>query len=165
MVGWQGHARWTHTDIFNLLSINPYTTDLTWEIVDARPRQIVKKLRPNDPGITPPEGVSIPLINAFRSELFSILYPSVQHGEELHTGDATLDSRGELTQALQKINGAKLNGYRRTWDAENGVPGNWLGENISGGDRLVGSSAAPPAQSSSAAQAVWITCHKACMRC
>ncbi|KAF2677995.1 hypothetical protein K458DRAFT_409314 [Lentithecium fluviatile CBS 122367] len=142
MVGWQGHARWAHIDIFNLLGINPHTTDLAWEIVDARPRQIVKKLRPNDSSITPPEGVSIPLINAFRSELFSILYPSVQRGEELHAGDATPDSQEELAKVLNKINSAKLNGYCRIRDAENGVPGDWLGEDISSGDGLAGSSAA-----------------------
>ncbi|KAF2191932.1 hypothetical protein K469DRAFT_696017 [Zopfia rhizophila CBS 207.26] len=114
MVGWQSRARWAHIDIFNLLGIDPYTTDLTWEIVDARPRQIVKKLRPNGPAIIPPDGVSITLINAFRSELFNILYPSVQHGEELHVGDVTPDSQKELAEALDEINSAKLDGYRRT---------------------------------------------------
>ncbi|KAF2178674.1 hypothetical protein K469DRAFT_695459 [Zopfia rhizophila CBS 207.26] len=139
IVGWQSRACWAHIDIFNLLGIDPYTTDLTWEIVDARPRQIVKKLRPNGPAIIPPDGVSITLINAFRSKLFNILYPSVQHGEELHVGDATPDSQKELAEALDKINGAKLDGYP------------FKHNNISGGNRLAGSSAALLAQGSSAA--------------
>lgn len=128
---------------------------MTWEIVDARPRQIVKKLCPNDPAVMLPDGVSVALINAFRTELFNMLYPSAQHGKELGVGDATSHSRNKLAKALDEINGAKLNGYRRTWDAENGVPGNWLGADISDGDGLAGSSAALlPQGSSTAAQTV-----------
>lgn len=119
--------RWVHVDIFNLLGIELHSTDLTWEIVEARPRQIMKQLRPNDPAIVPPNGVSIALVNSFRSELFDLLYSSVQRGEELQAGDATPDSRPDLAQALDKINRAKLNGHTRIWDAEICVPGNWLG--------------------------------------
>jgi len=163
MVGWQGNARWAHIDIFNLLGIDPHSTDLTWEMVDARPRQIIKKLRPNDPAIVPPNGVSIALVNSFRSELFDLLYPSVQRGEALQAGDATPDSRRDLAQALDKINKAKLNGHTRSWDAENGVPGNWLGvdsapnhSNING-DIPAGPSLAPSPHSFAAAQTVCIT--------
>lgn len=101
----------------------------------------------------------VTLINAFRSELFNMLYHSAQNGEELHVGDETPDSRKELAKALGGIDGAELKGYRPTWDAENGAPGNWLGVDISDGDGLVGSSAALPAQgSSAAAQAIHVTC-------
>ncbi|KAF1937775.1 hypothetical protein EJ02DRAFT_47015 [Clathrospora elynae] len=158
MVGWQGNARWAQIDIFNLLGIDPHSTDLTWEMVDARPRQIIKQLRPNDPAIVPPNGVSIALVNSFRSELFDLLHPSVQRGEELQAGDATPDSRRDLAQALDNINKAKLDGHTRTWDAENGVPGNWLGvdsapnhSNIYG-DIQAGSSLAPSPNSFAAAQ-------------
>lgn len=67
------------------------------------------------------------------------------------------DSQRELAKALNKINGAKLNDYCRKWDAEKEEPDDWLGENISSGDRLASSSAAPPALGSSAAEAVWMT--------
>ncbi|KAF2865070.1 hypothetical protein BDV95DRAFT_613032 [Massariosphaeria phaeospora] len=158
MVGWQGNARWAHVDIFNLLGIDPRLTDLTWEMVDARPRQIIKQLRPNDPAIVPPNGVSIALVNSFRSELFELVYPSVQRGEELQAGDATPDSRRDLAQALDKINKAKLIGHTRTWDAENGVPSNWLGVNAAlnysntSGDMPAGSLVATPSYGIAAAQ-------------
>jgi len=132
-------------------------------MVDARPRQIIKQLRPNDPAIIPPNGVSIALVNSSRSELFDLLYPSVQRGKELQAGDATSDSRRDLAQALDKINKAKLNGHTRTWDAEDGVPGNWLGVDSAlnhsdiSGDMPAGSSVAPPSNSFAAAQTECIT--------
>jgi hypothetical protein len=158
MVGWPGHARWAHVDIFNLLGIDPHSTDLTWEIVNARPRQIAEKLLPNDPAIIPPDGLSIALVNSFRSELFNLLYPSVQRGEKLQAGDATPDSRRDLAQALDKINRAKLNGHTRTWDAEKGVPGDWLGVDapLNHSDMPVGSSVAPLSNSFAAARTVCI---------
>ncbi|KAF2818998.1 hypothetical protein CC86DRAFT_413377 [Ophiobolus disseminans] len=152
------HARWAHVNIFNLLGIDPHSTNLTWEMLDACLRQIVKQLRPNNPAIIPPDGVSITLVNSFRSKRFNILYPSVQRGKELHVGDATPDSCQELAQALEKINRAKLDGHKRTWDTENGVPGNWLGVNAAlnhsniSGDMPAGSSVTPLSNSFVAAQ-------------
>jgi len=118
----------------------------------------VKKLRLKGPAVILPDEVSVKLINAFRTELFNILYPSAEHGKELHVGNATFHYRNELAKALDEINDVKLSGYCRTWDAENGIPGNWLGADISDGDGLAGSSAALPAQCfSTVAQTVGIT--------
>lgn len=127
MVGWPSRAEWANVDIYNLLSLDPSTTKLTWEIVNVRPRQIARCLQPNA-GIQPPPGVSLQLMNALRSDLYDLLHPigETEHGE-LHQMEPTPASRIALANALHEIEGVKFTGYKKTWDAERGMPGNWLG--------------------------------------
>lgn len=128
MVGWKGNSRWEGIDIFNLLGLDPITTTLSWPIINTRPRRIIPKLKPNDCTIELPEGVSIELINAFRSDMFDLLHPTKQGADDnLFQTEPTVDSTNAVANALAEINKAGLVNYRKTWDPEIGVPGNWLG--------------------------------------
>jgi hypothetical protein len=128
MVGWTNNSRWGDIDIFNLLGLDPLTTNLSWAVIDKRPRQISAKLKPNDPTVVPPEGVSVGLINAFRSDIFDLLHPTKEGANgQLFQADPTIESTRAVADALAEINNTKLINYRKTWDPEIGVPGNWLG--------------------------------------
>ena len=128
MVGWKGKSIWADVDLFNLFDIDPHTADLTWAIVDEKSRKLIKKLSSGGLGVAPPSGVSVSLIQNFKSDLFDILYPFEAQGDENQRGDPTVESKKKLNDELKKINDAKLVGYQRTWDATNGTPGNWLGD-------------------------------------
>ncbi|KAF1364593.1 hypothetical protein EJ07DRAFT_172626 [Lizonia empirigonia] len=97
-------------------------------VLDKHPRQINAKLKPDDPTVLPLEGVSVGLINAFQSDIFDLLHPIKENADgRLFQTDPTIESTRAVADVLVKIDNTKLIDYRKTWDPEIGVPGNWLG--------------------------------------
>ena len=112
MAGWDGIPAWAGVDLFNLFNVNPHTTDLSWELVNAKSLKLIKKFSSGRPSVAPPPGVFATLIYDFKSDLSNILYPFEGKGDEHQRGDTTVESRKELSDEFKKIKDAKLVRYQ-----------------------------------------------------
>lgn len=141
MVGWNGPGatgKWQKTDLLNLVGIDPNTVSvLTWEMLESRKRRLVSKLVVLNPTADMPKGVTVADINSFISDIDDIRRSWVEksvkeYGETklvLERGEVTETTENEQKRVLATILRDGKHGYKKTWDPERGVPGNWLGEN------------------------------------